>query len=73
MPKCHIEITLRPWCSPVNLQHIFRTHLLKNTSEWMFLNLSNVIDYQSLKETQINTARLVNFHLDRKTLFKIHF
>ena len=32
-----IEITLRDGCSPVNLQHIFRTLLPKNTSWGLFL------------------------------------
>ena len=37
MPKCDfncnfIEITLQHGCSPVNLQHIFRTPFTKNTS-----------------------------------------
>ena len=32
-----IEITLRHGCSPVNLQHIFRTTFLKNTSGRLFL------------------------------------
>ena len=30
-----IEITLQHGCSPVNLQHIFRTPFLKNTSGWL--------------------------------------
>ena len=35
-----IEITFRHWCSPVNLLHIFRTPLLKNTSGRLLLYLS---------------------------------
>ena len=31
------EITLRHWCSPVNLLHIFRTAFPKNTSEGLLL------------------------------------
>ena len=34
-----IEITLWHGCSPVNLVHIFRTSLSKNTSGWLLLNL----------------------------------
>ena len=34
-----IEITLRHWCSPVYLLHIFRTPFLKNTSGELFLNI----------------------------------
>ena len=38
--RCNfIEITLRYWCSPVNLLHIFRTSFSKNTSEWLLLNI----------------------------------
>ena len=37
-----IEITLRHGCSPVNLQHIFRTAFPKNTSERLLL-------YQSIQ------------------------
>ena len=32
-----IEITLRHGCSPVNLLHIFRTPVTRNTSEWLLL------------------------------------
>ena len=34
-----IEITLRHGCSPVNLQHIFRTPFTKNTCERLLLKL----------------------------------
>ena len=33
-----IEIALRHECSPVNLLHIFRTPLTKNTSGWLLLD-----------------------------------
>ena len=33
-----IEIALRHVCSPVNLQHIFRTPFPRNTSGWLLLN-----------------------------------
>ena len=33
-----IEITLRHWCSPENLLHIFRKHFPKNTSGWLLLS-----------------------------------
>ena len=36
-----IEITLRHGCSPVNLLHIFRTHLTKNISGLLLLYLIN--------------------------------
>ena len=47
MPKLQsnfIEIALRHGCSPVNLQHIFRTPFPKNSSGWLLLILliSNV-------------------------------
>ena len=34
-----IENTLRHWCSPVDLQHIFRTPFLKNTSGRLLLQI----------------------------------
>ena len=34
-----IKIVLRRGCSPVNLQHIFRTPFLKNTAGGLLLNL----------------------------------
>ena len=37
-----IEIDFRHGCSPVNLQHIFRTHFLKNTSEWLLVQILDV-------------------------------
>ena len=49
MPKCDfnkvaklsnfIEITLRDWCSSVNLLYFFRTPFPKNTSEGLLLNV----------------------------------
>ena len=33
------RIALRHGCSPVNLLHIFRIPLLKNTSGWLLLNI----------------------------------
>ena len=33
------KIALRHGCSPVNLQHIFRTSFLRNNSGWLPLNL----------------------------------
>ena len=39
MQSNFIEITFRYRCSPVNLLHIFRTSLLKNTSGWLLLKL----------------------------------
>ena len=44
MPKCMqsncIEITFRHGCSPVNLLHIFRTLLLRNTSGQLLLTIT---------------------------------
>ena len=37
MPKCDFNKALRHVCSPVNLLHIFRTLILKNTSGWLLL------------------------------------
>ena len=33
-------MALRHECSPVNLLHIFRTSFPRNTSEWLFLNIT---------------------------------
>ena len=38
MPKLHVEIAFRHRCSPINLLHIFRIFLSKNTSGWLPLN-----------------------------------
>ena len=57
-----IKITLRHGCSPVNLQHIFRTPFPKSTSEWLLL-----IKYFSIKwcHTCIYlTYRMKNFLLN---------
>ena len=49
MPKCDfsnfIEITLWHGCSPVNLQHIFRTSFPKNTSGGLLLNLLSLSQF----------------------------
>ena len=37
-----LEIALRHGCFPVNMLHIFRTRFSKNTSEGLFLSISNV-------------------------------
>ena len=39
-----IEIALRCGCSPVNLQHIFRTSFQQNTSDWLLLTKIYVSD-----------------------------
>ena len=39
MPCNFIEIKLRYQCSPVNLQHIFRTPFPKNTSGGLLLSV----------------------------------
>ena len=42
-----IEITLRHWCSPVNLLHIFRNPFPKNTSGWLLLTFENYPELRS--------------------------
>ena len=39
-----IEIARRHGCFPVHLLHIFRTLFPKNTSEWLFLEIFNLIN-----------------------------
>ena len=41
------EITLRHGCSPVNLQHISRTHFYQNTSGGLLLDVSQGLRYTS--------------------------
>ena len=46
MPKllCNfIEIALRHGCSPINLQHFFRTPFPKNTSGWLLCNFIEIV------------------------------
>ena len=46
MPKLQsnfIEITFRHGCSPVDLQHIFRTPFPRNTSRWLLLTFWKVL------------------------------
>ena len=43
-----IEITLRHGCSPVNLVHIFRTLLAKNTSWWLLLYVNTLFSVNIL-------------------------
>ena len=65
MPKCDFkklqrnffDIKLRHGCSPVNLQHIFRTPFHKNTSGRLLLQMATPkrqqINIQSEKDTRI--------------------
>ena len=58
IPKCDfnkvalrlIEVTLRHGCSPVNLLHIFRTPLTKNTSGRMLLFMVKDFFYNFLRD-----------------------
>ena len=43
MLKCDFNKVAKHGCSPVNLLYIFRTSLLKNTSEWPLLNTGQLI------------------------------
>ena len=49
-----IENTLRHWCSPVNLLHIFRTPLPKNTSGRL---LPQIIQYYPLAPDKLEIKR----------------
>ena len=67
MPKCDlnkvallrnfIEVALRHECSPVNLLHIFRTPFLKNTSEWLLLNVGMLPNKHSPVQNQQKETR----------------
>ena len=40
MPKCDLnKVAKQHGCSPVNLQHTFRTPFLKNTFRWLLLKV----------------------------------
>ena len=58
MPKC-VEITPRHGCSPVNLQHIFRTSFPKNTPGRLLLLLLIVLNFMFLKHMK----DLLRFHV----------
>ena len=68
------EMTLRHWCSPVNLLHIFRTSFPKNTSRWLLVFLDTASDIfcliislsknlieSSIKEIGIEFLRHIDF------------
>ena len=59
--KNFIEITLRHWCSPVNLLHIFRTLSLKNTSRWLLLII--VCKTIRQKKLLLNLVRFINMNV----------
>ena len=49
LPKCNfIEISLRHWCSSVNLLHVFRTHFPRNTSGCLLLKSIRFTDLQEI-------------------------
>ena len=45
-----IEIALRHGCSPVNLLHIFRTLIPRNTSGWLLLHCQYIKEYRCLNK-----------------------
>ena len=49
LPSSFIEITLRHRCSPVNLLHVFRKPLVKNTSGRLLLKNNDKDDDQYLR------------------------
>ena len=48
-----IEITLQHGCSPVNLQHIFRTPFSRNTSGWLLLEGLDHTDFSVKLRTRV--------------------
>ena len=48
-----IEITLRRGCSHINLLHIFRTPLSKNTSWWLLLKISSLKVLENSQENDL--------------------
>ena len=48
-----IKITLRHGCSPVNLQHIFRTAFPKNTSGWLLMYFKSTIYSINKRESNL--------------------
>ena len=57
-----IEITLQHWCSPVNLQYIFRTPFPKNTSGRLNL-IQNTPKYIKKETFFIQIQILVTFNM----------
>ena len=76
-----IEITLPHECSPLNLLHIFRTPFPRNTSEWLLLTISIVMQKKIINNEknpreiliwqqilELKNIKLYNFKLN---LYKI--
>ena len=67
-----IEITLRHGCSPVNLQHIFRTPFVKNTSGRLLLRYQKIVhSYNNLlhlNEKQSFTFKISLVNVSKSTV-----
>ena len=62
-----IETALRHGCSLVNLLHIFRTPLLKNTSGWLLLYiLRKALDLDDLLENDIFKTEFKSWNCSKK-------
>ena len=69
-----IEIALRHGCSPVNLRHIFRTPLPKNTSGWLLLRFISQALRSALISSEcakVHFVHFVKFLCDVITLLEI--
>ena len=81
MPKCvsikllcnFIEITLWYGWSPVNLLHIFRTPLTKNTSGWMLLYFQSSRKKNASKKKNGNGRKTTKLKTTIKRQTKIYF
>ena len=57
-----IEITLRCWCSFVNLLHIFRSPFHEKISAGLFLKISICLAFNELRNLKVNkTKALIHF------------
>ena len=66
---CHfIGITLRHGCSPVNLQHIFRTPFPKNASEWLLLKS----ELKNLLRLSNNFFKMVCFQITKRYMSALY-
>ena len=71
MPKCNFNNVAKQGCSPVNLLHIFRTPLLKNTSGQLFMSTASLflitssIFYVSNKEKCLPVSAKCYFSCQR--------
>ena len=72
MPKCGFNKVARynisKGCSPVNLQHIFRTPFPKNASEWLLLKS----ELKNLLRLSNNFFKMVCFQITKRYMSALY-